>query len=451
METERRPADDRELLVQRLVSSKGPMTAGIAARDRRTGETLVSYDPDQPLPPASNLKLVTAAVALDRLGPDHRFETTVTAVGDHKENRLVGDLVLTGVGAPDLSQSDLMTLAEGVREAGIEQVSGSLVLDASAFKRQSLGPGWTWDDEQFAYGAKSTPIALERNTVEITVVSDDRETTVDVSPSSRLVRLNADVEVIDDQEPSIEVYKNRASDVIQVSGHVPPDTTHVEASPIDDPMMHCGHVFRDALSSVGVSVEGWITIAHEATEDGEQCAVITSDPVSTLVQKMSIHTDNFIAEQLARSVARETFGTGSWKGWTEIASAFLEERSIEPACVRDGSGMSRYNLLSASGILSTLEWALDQPWSETYRRSIPIAGEEGTMTNRLSDLPVTVRAKTGTVTGTRSLSGYVEVGDEPVVTFACILSNLTNDIESNANDVLDELVHRIVDTAGFLP
>ena len=448
METDEHGVERTAPSVSELLPDPASMTASVSARDRRTGDVLLAHNPAQPLPPASNVKLVTAAVALDRLGPEHRFETTVLAVGERRGNRLIGDLVLRGSGAPDLSQSDLITLAEGVRATGIEHVSGTLVLDASAFERQALGPGWTWDDEQFDYGAKSTPIALERNTVDITITGDEDEAVVDASPGSRLIRVDADVTVTDEANAEIDVYKERASDLIQVSGRLPAGTTRVESSPVDDPIMHCGHVFRDALSAHGVSVEGWITVSHEPTDpDRVECASVSSAPVGDLIRTMAIHSDNFIAEQLARSVTSEEAGTGSWEAWSDLASSFLAEQSVQSARVSDGSGMSRYNLLPASGIVSTLDWALTQPWAEAYRRALPVSGQEGTLRDRLVDLPVDVRAKTGEIKGTRTLSGYIEVDDEPAVTFSCLLSNLTDDAEAVATDTLDEIVRQIVQSA----
>ncbi len=422
-------------------------TTSVYAKDLDTGETLLAADPDVPLLPASNTKLVTAARAFADLGPTYRFETTVHANGEFHGTQLVGDLVLTGRGAPDLSQADLLTLASEVAANGIETVAGELVIDASAFDAESLGPGWTWDDGQFEYGAKSTPLAVERNTVDITIAHADGSIRVDASPTSEIVRFDIDVET--GQTADLDVYKKRASEVIRVEGQVPAEETTIEASPVDDPMMHAASLFRDALEAHDVTLDGWIRIEGEAVETfNPPCAVVESAPLSEITRDMCWHSDNFAAEQLARTIALERDGQGSWPAWERYAMAFLEERGADAVRLRDGSGLSRYNLLSATSIVSVLEWCLEQPWSEAYRRSLPRTGLEGTVSSRLEGVEPTVRAKTGTLTGARALSGYVENDDsEPVVGFSCLFSNLTGEYERSATDHIDDVVREIISRA----
>ena len=437
-------------LVARTLPDDVPLVSGVLARDLRTGETIASHAPEQPLAPASNVKLLTAALGYRDLGPGYEFETTVHAVGERTDRQLVGDLVLSGSGAPDLSQDHLLDLAGQVRAAGIRQVSGKVVLDASVFDQQTLGSGWTWDDEQFEYGAKSTPIALEGNTVEITITDGLDGFDVDVSPRSKIVRLEVDLSRCETEaEEELSVFKERASDVITVRGQLPPESTRVEVSPVNDPMIHCGHVFLGALREQGVDVDGWLQVTHEARSDvGRPCATVRSAPLSDLVERMTVVSDNFVAEQLARTLAYEGTGEGSWDAWSDIVGEFLTSLNVEPYRLVDGSGLSRYNLLPASGIVAVLEWALEQPWGDRYRQSLPVAGTEGTVANRLSDVSPTVRAKTGTLTGTRTLSGYVERDEEPVIAFSCLLSGLAGAAEDDATEYLDDLVRAIVEAAN---
>lgn len=443
-------------LVEQTLPDLDHVSASVYARDCRTGETLVAHDQDVPMLPASNAKLVTAALGFAELEPTYRFKTTVHATGEVCNGHLVGDLVVTGGGAPDLSQADLMELAEGVREAGIETVAGELIVDASAFDERSLGPGWTWDDGQFVYGAKSTPLALERNTVEITIAHRNGSIQVDASPTSNIIRLAVDVDVkadlAADDGANLSVYKERASEVIRVEGFVPPESTTVEASPVDDPMMHAGHVFKDALEKKGVAVDGWIRIEHEPVSTlSAPHATVTSAPLTDLVRNTLTHSDNFAAEQLARTIARESNGTGSWEAWSDRATSFFDDRGVSAVHIYDGSGLSRYNLLSASSIVATLEWCLNQPWGEQYRDSLPETGVGGTVEARLDDLPdsITVLAKTGTLTGVRTLSGYVLNDGRPAIVFSCLLSNLTDEYEKEAVNRIDAFVRKLATSAGF--
>lgn len=444
-------ATGRDDLLERTLPDLEEITASVFARDRRSGAVLVDHRSAVPVLPASNMKLITAACGFEELGPDYRFETTAYAVGEVRDGHLLGDIVLTGRGAPDLSQADLMSLAEDIHGAGIDTVAGAVVVDASAFDRQVLGPGWTWDDSQFEYGAKSTPLALERNTVDITVSHRNGTVHADASPTSQTVRLDVDVAVSPDADGELSVFKKRASEVIRVEGRIPPDSSTTEASPVDDPMMHAGSVFRNALESKGVSVDGWTRIEYDPVETaGATAFVLRSAPLGEIVRDALVHSLNFAADQLARTIAFERTGTGTWEGWQDHATSFLDRRGGDAMRLCDGSGLSRYNLVSAGSIASVLEFALEQPWGDLYRRALPLGGEEGTVSDRLADVPVPVRAKTGTLTGTRTLSGYIEAGDgTPAIVFACLLSNLAPKHERVATDRLDEFVRELVREADL--
>uniref|UniRef100_UPI00192F6E1F D-alanyl-D-alanine carboxypeptidase n=1 Tax=Halorussus amylolyticus TaxID=1126242 RepID=UPI00192F6E1F len=161
--------------IDHLTDLEGASVSALA-RDE-DGTVLASHDPDRALAPASNTKLITSALALDALGPDYRFETRVEGYGSLESgpsdsrrdaSRLDGDLVVVGSGHPDLDRDDLAELAGSVG-AEFDEIRGDLLLDASRFGDGQLGPGWTWGDQRYYYGARSTAIALEKNllTVEI--------------------------------------------------------------------------------------------------------------------------------------------------------------------------------------------------------------------------------------------------------------------------------------------
>jgi len=431
-------------LIEGTFPDLGETSASVLARDLERGETLIAHQPRVPTLPASNAKLATAARALAELGPTHRFSTVVHARGERRGETLLGDLVVVATGAPDLSQSDLVELAEQVAAAGIGSIVGEIVVDAAAFDEQSLGPGWTWDDGQFDYGAKSTPLALNRNTVDITVTADDDDVDVNASPTSTVVRIEPDVAVADDGETKLSVYKKRASEVIRIEGSLPAGETAVKPSPVDDPMFHAASVFKSALEQKGIDVNGWIRVESGGVDAGEPIARVESAPVATLVEHTLHRSDNFYAEQLARAVAREVSGDGSWAVWEDHVTGFIDKLGGGPVRLRDGSGLSRYNLLSAHGVVSVLEWSRTQPWGERFYESLPRAGVEGTVATRLEGLPVTVRAKTGTLTGARALSGFVDRDGQPQIVFSCLLSSLTDAHEPAAVDRIDAFVRELV-------
>ncbi len=407
-----------------------PDSVGASATARELGGVeLVARDPDVPHPPASNAKLLTAALALHHLGPDYRFETSVSRAGD--------SLALAGRGNPSLSPVELSALAEGVGNAGID-AAARLVADAGWFAGPSRGPGWTWEDGKYGYGAESTALALAGNAVSVTVSGTD----VEVTPETDAVELVAD---FDRSADELRVYRDPRDGTIRVEGR-PPDQPRTETVPVDDPVRHCLLAFRDALADAGVTVsENPRTPADaETSAAGETIATVRSPPVSELVREMNVPSDNFLAEQLARTVAREVRGEGSWEAWEDVVGEFLEERGAGGFRIRDGSGLSRYNLISSRGLVGVLEWAAERPWSATFFDSLPAPGE-GTLENRLLDADREVRAKTGTLTGSRTLSGIVRRDGERDVAFSILLSGLTGADEENARETIDEFVRELAD------
>lgn len=423
----------------------GTASVGAYALDLRSGVTLASHAPDRPLPPASNAKLLTTAVGLDRLGPDYRFETRVQAAGDHDGGRLDGDLVLEGRGAPDLSVADLRTLAEHVREAGVRTVAGELICDGSWFGPREHGPGWCVDDPRHAYGAKSTALALARNVVEVTVTDPDGTDAFEatVEPDTAVVDLALDVDATDG-EPDLTARIDPDSGVVDVSGVLPNGERETVSAPVGDPVAHCGAAFREALADAGVTVAGETRLTR-VSPAAELVATRESSPLSAVCREMNVPSDNFLAETIARAVAAEVRGAGTWDGWADIAGSFLDDRGVAHHRIRDGSGLSRYNLVSARGLVEVIEWATDAEWGESFLGSLPIAGEDGTLANRLGDVDATIRAKTGTLTGTRALSGVIEDGGETAVVFSTLLSNLTGELEERGRDMQDEFVRRLAD------
>lgn len=419
-------------------------SVSVFARDLRSNSTLVAHAPDRPLPPASNTKLLTTAIGLDRLGSNYRFETRVRTTSDPDDGRLDGNLVLEGRGTPDLSIADLRTLAEYVREAGVRTVAGDIVCDGSWFDAQRFGPGWSDDDSRYSYGAPSTALALERNIVEVSVSNQEGDVVAHVEPDTGVVDIALDVETAgDDEESDLSAETDPESDVVTVAGPLRADDIETVSAPVASPLAHCGEAFRSTLSEAGVTVEGEVRVGR--TTGGTTVGIHQSDMLSAVCREMNVPSDNFLAETIARTLAVETAGEATWDAWSTLAGDFLDNLGVEGHRVRDGSGLSRYNHVPAHGFVELLEWAIEQPWGETFLESLPVAGEDGTLAGRLGDLDTTIRAKTGSLTGTRALSGVIEDDSEPAIVFSVQLSNLVGDLEERGRDMQDEFVRRLVD------
>lgn len=419
--------------------------------ERASGAEVVSAASDRALAPASNAKLITAGLALDRLGPDWLYETWLRGDGPVDDEVLDGDLVLVGTGAPDLTTSDLRVLVEDVGRK-VKQVTGDLRIDGRRFPDGQLGPGWTWGDARYYYGARSSAAAVEHNQATVTVTSpgNSKPPSVSVGPASEAVDLDVDVS-IDSDAPTddLQVYTDLESEAVTVRGALPPEADPVEESvPIPHPERHCGLVLRTALAEVGVTVDGQVRVDTDGVGSTESTdaaleTVVHSAPVRDLVREMNVPSDNFIAEQLARTVAHVEMGTGSWDAWETLVREHFETLGIDTVRIRDGSGLSRYNLVSAEGLIAHLQWVDAQDWRDAFVESLPTPGE-GTLSSRLDG--VSVAAKTGTITGTNALSGVIRRESRPDVLFSILYGGLTNEGNEVARERQDEFVRWLVET-----
>jgi len=419
--------------IERTVRRLAPPGASVSALAvTADGAVVASRNPGRAVAPASNTKLLTAALALDQLGPGDRFRTALSARGTIDERVLDGDLVLRGTGAPDVTLEALAGLAESVAER-VDRVTGNLVCDCSRFAGPQRGPGRVWTDEYHAYGARSSALALAGNVVSVTVSTAEGNLSVSVDPRTEAVDVGVDVTVDPTEEGSdddgIDVRPGPSHGEMRVTGRMPPDDEQVVRVPVGTPVRHCGLAARETLSAAGVDVTGGVRVADGSPETGRDLGVIESAPVRELVGTMNVESNNFVADQLARTVAATAAGEGSWTAWRETVADHLAARGVETARIDDGSGLSRYNRIPANGIVALLKWATDRPWSADFFASLPSPGE-GTLADRLDGLPVV--AKTGTLTGARALSGRVDRGDTSI-----LFSVLVGDITVGEDDVRD--------------
>lgn len=459
------------------VAPPGAAISALAVNE--DGTVIVERTPDRAVHPASNTKLVTAALALDELDPAFRFETSLFADGETADGTLDEDLRLIGSGAPDLDPTDVRTLAAGVADR-LTRVTGDLLLDASLFDGPPHAPGVTWEDHQYAYGAPTAALSLDENTVTVTVEGDGSDAfAASVDPESPVVEIavgvlpataaqaseNTDETTAEDaHDPDTTTMEDRdGADVtirtdvldgrIRVEGELRPDGHVSGVAPIRRPVVHAGSVLLEALGEAGVAVEGDVARAgsrldRAADHAGKHpehlrttpIARVESAPLRELVGAMNVDSNNFVADMLARAVAAHATGTGSWEAWSALTADRFGDLGVEIGRVRDGSGLSRYNRLSASAIVALLRWAADSDWAPAFFDSLPTPGE-GTLADRLDGVPVV--AKTGTLTGVRALSGRIARDDGPIY-FSLLVGDVTVDAD-RVRDRLDAVVRSLAE------
>ncbi|WP_327065274.1 D-alanyl-D-alanine carboxypeptidase/D-alanyl-D-alanine endopeptidase [Kitasatospora sp. NBC_01302] len=458
------PAPLAATALDRLLADRRLTGAAVSAlvTDATTGEVLYQHSPDAQLLPASTLKTVTAAAALDLLGPDHRFTTTVLAAGRRTGTVLTGDLVLRGGGDPSLLPADLDALAARVAAAGIGEVSGDVLADASRYDDVPLGAGWAWDDQGAYYSPEISALTLTTDadddvgSVRLTLTPDPapgHPAAVRVTPAEAPVRLSGHVDTgAPGGETTAEADRRPGGNEIVLSGTLPADAGPTEEwVAVTDPARLAGTVFRAALARHGVTVRGEV---REQPAPGGAAVLAEHDsvPLAALLPPFLKLSNNGIAEHLVKEVGRVRSGSGSWTAGLAQLADFSRRAGLTAASTRqaDGSGLSRKDLTTARNLTALLHFARQQPWFAAWYDALPVAGDPrrmvgGTLSGRMRGTPAEgrVHAKTGSMTGVEALAGYLDRADGRTLAFAVLLDDFTGE---SPRPVLDAFAAQLAGT-----
>ena len=418
----------------------------------------VLYERDSKLltRPASNMKLVTSASALGVLGKDYTFKTPVLVEQSPVDSSVAGNLYIKGLGNPDLVTADLDSLAELVRAAGVRKINGSVCADVSFFDDSYWGYGWNWDDEPSSYAAFITPLAVNDNCVVVSVSpgnapGDSVHVSID-PPTSYVTVLNKAKTVGDSVRHPLVVTRlfKEHSNTILVDGEIRTSANPVENTlSVWKPELYAATLFSEALQRKGISVGKAASV--EPAPIGSREIVSISHRIDTTIVNMNKISDNLSAEILLKTLGTTAAGApGSAEGGTFVVHRFLSSLGIDTTRfnIVDGSGLSYHDLLTTEMLCQLLEGMSKQKEIfPLYLRSLPIAGIDGTLQNRMKRTAAqgNLRAKTGSISGVSSLSGYVRTQDGEMLAFSMTMQNfiLPSRLYRNAQDKIGALM------AGF--
>jgi D-alanyl-D-alanine carboxypeptidase/D-alanyl-D-alanine-endopeptidase (penicillin-binding protein 4) len=407
---------------------------GVVVVDVESGAVLYAKDPDVLLNPASNVKLVTSAAALARLGPEFRFETEIYAVPEHGQPTAVKTLHVKGKGDPSLVTERLWALAGDLAHLGIRRV-GDVVVDESFFDGERLGPGFDQETGDKSYLAPTGAASLNWNTIAVHVGPGERrgaKARVELEPASDLFELDVRATTAKERAgrrltvASIPVPGKQR---IVVEGRVPLGSRiQVVWRRIDEPGLYLGHTLRRLLELRGVKVAGRVRIG-DVPPEARLVHVAESPSLGDIVRRLNKTSNNFVAEQLLKTLgAQVKGGPGSFAKGIHVVEDFLAEIGIPRGAyvMKNGSGLNDANRFSARqlGTLLRAMWARF-PLHAEYLASLPVAGRDGTIRWRMEggEAVGRVRAKTGTLENVTTLSGYAETADRRTLAFSILVND----------------------------
>ena len=458
-------------------TSKGEW--GLLIVDAESGETLYEQNADKYFLPASNMKLFTTALALAKLGPEYRFHTTLEARGTiSSEGVLSGDLALVGRGDPNLSnrkfpydlkeefdgppEKILAELADALVAKGVKKISGDVVGDDSYFPRERYPSGWEIDDMVWEYGAAISAIVVDDNTVTLMLTPGEQAGnpvqavltpgTPDFTVANEVATSTADV------KSDLKLTREPGSNVVVVKGTLP-----AKSGPrklilaVEEPAQHAAATLKRLLEERGVRVGGVAKARHDGGEMSGDPAVLAehvSVPLGDSVKLVNKISQNLHSEMLLRTVARQKGMWATPDDLMKIPAEFYEATGIAPGDViqTDASGLSRHDLVTPRAIVTLLGYAQEQVWFGPYYASLPVAGVDGTMEDRMKNTPAAgrIHAKTGSVEHVRTLSGFAETPGGRRLIFS-FLSNNQGGKNHEATDALTGLCVAMLEEFNVTP
>ncbi|MEK6289156.1 MAG: D-alanyl-D-alanine carboxypeptidase/D-alanyl-D-alanine-endopeptidase [Acidobacteriota bacterium] len=466
-----------------------PAAWGVKVLSLDTAKTIFEHNPQKYFNPASNAKLYTSALALERLGVDFRIRTSLySSTRPDASGTLKGDLIVYGRGDPTMAarlnggdyMKGLDPLIAQLVNAGVRRIEGDLVGDESYFAGPPFGSGWEWDDLQAYYGAEVSALTIDDNSLDLFVKPADRvgmPCRITTGPPTSFVTLiNRTQTALKGTESRIVVYRPVGENFIYVSGRLPIDsnTGYYSAIAVHNPAGLFVSLFKDALAARGIVITGRTRVIdwkyREVTPVDLakliELGSVESMPLGDIVRETLKPSQNLYAQLLLLQVGEKT-RFGEWvgssmpgtvaPGGSRRASQFplppqiandqragqtSEELGIEAlndfmdrvgirkgdVLLEEGSGLSRRDVITPEATVALLAYMSRSRWADVYRNSLPVAGVDGTLQNRMKGTAATgnVRAKTGSLRYVYTLSGYVTTAAGERLAFSIMLNNYYN-------------------------
>jgi D-alanyl-D-alanine carboxypeptidase/D-alanyl-D-alanine-endopeptidase (penicillin-binding protein 4) len=435
---------ERDLRTLFTVAPLAHASWGVDVFSLGTGETLFSYGAERFLLPASTQKLLTTAVAAERLGWDYRFTTRLLATGPIDANgTLRGDLVVVGTGDPSINPRHperwrvFDDWAAALHARGLRYVEGALIGDDNAFEEPGWGQGWSWDNLHYGYGTAVGALQYNENQIDVTIrpaLETASPAIITILPVEHGLIIDARVTTgAAGAQSAVDITRAPHSTVLQVRGEIAADARAVTiTASVVNPTAFYLDALGDALTRHGISTQiGSIDVDHvDAARDlshTTELLVDRSPPLADLIDVCLKWSRNEYAETLLRALAPAGKPATAAAG-LEVLGQQLNSWGIAPAdyLARDGSGLSRQDYLTARVVTQLLTYLWRDPrHADVFRSALPVSGVSGTLAGRMKGTPAENRvwAKTGTLSNVRSLSGYVLTRAGEPIAFSMMVNN----------------------------
>ncbi len=443
--------------MNKLLKSTNVQTA-VSIRDAKTGKILYSYNPTKMMSTASNMKLLTAAASLKTLGENYRFTTKLHTTGTiTKTGTLNGDVYLQGQGDPTFHKADLTTFAKQLKAKGIKKINGTIYGDGTWFDQKYLAPGINKTDSLAYYGAPVSALSISPNGDYDTgvVVTYATGTTAGTKPKvtfsakGHLQVVNQAVTTKKGSSSSLSISRTYGTNKIVVKGTVAAGKTVSKWLSVDDPTKHTMTVFTDEIKKQGIKLSN-ATYKLKATP--KKATLVKQDyspKLSEILIPFMKLSNNGIADTLTKTMGQKVYKTGTNAAGVKAMRRYANTKKIAATkwTFIDGSGLSSQDKVTTSTMTKFLYDVQKDTYYKSYLTSLPVGGNSarmvgGSLRHRFTTaaLKNRVQAKTGSINGVRTLSGYVKQKDGDRVIISILTSNTstTSTIDSLVTTIINE-------------
>jgi len=413
---------------------------GVKIQYANTGEVIYARNAGKMFMPASNMKMYTTAAALCLLGPQYRYATDFDMRGSLDETgTLKGDLIIKGSGDPTWSwrfydgnyDSVMVQFVDSLTAHGIRRIQGNIIGDDNVFDDVALGYGWSWDDEPYYYAAQLSGLSYNENYIDFTLIPDSlnlgKPVIIEPHPLTDYLQVRNDlITVSSDTATDWDYGRDLETNHGWFAGNYRVQSGETEkAITVHNPTLFAAYVLKERLEEAGITVSGDPLDGDDLPDSinydqTERIFTFHSHPMSDIIAKVNRPSQNFIAETLQKTLGHELGQEGSSYAGRQVQLALYDSLGMDTRNLqlRDGSGLSRHDLVSPNTSVSLLQMMWDHPLRSYYIESFPLAGVTGTIRKRAlgSSAEGNLRAKTGYIGYVRSLSGYTWTqSGEPII------------------------------------
>jgi serine-type D-Ala-D-Ala carboxypeptidase/endopeptidase (penicillin-binding protein 4) len=427
----------------------------------RAPKTLYSQEANRFFLAASAVKLFTTAAALERLGSRHRIRTAI--VGTEVSPGL-WDLRLIGKGDPSFGDAQVTNLVQQLQRRGVKGIR-QLVFDDRAFAGEVINPTWEWGDLQESYAPIVNSLIINQNTIKFSLAPTTLSQPLRIQWQNPQEITGWTVEnltkTVRPKEPEFtQITRDGRQPLLRIYGQLQAGSTAADgeiAAP--DPLLIWHDRFQTAFTQTKIPLQQtsllppWSQIPTNPKEI--EVAFVESLPLADLIREVNQESNNLYAEALLKQLAtiakpgESTTDSGLQTVQTTLTRLQVNSQSYRLA---DGSGLSRQNLVSPESLVQVLQGMAASERSGDFRRSLPVAGRSGSLTNRFRNTPAQdiVQAKTGTLTNVVALAGYVSPSQHPPLAFSILLNQATakNSEQRQAIDQIVGLLAQLRDCAA---